>query len=103
MTVDNPDELLHMVLPAALEVLSAWSIAETEADPAVFHQAMDRTLGDAAGARDPLRGLAEMIFGLSSLSGILLDELADVTGRSRGEVLYAVHRRYLDPGVGPPR
>jgi len=103
MTVDNSDELMHMVLPAALEVLSAWNIAETEADPAVFRQAMDRTIGDAAGSRDPLRGLAEMIFGLSSLSGILLDELADVTGRSRGEVLYAVHRRYLDPGVGPPR
>ena len=100
MTVDNPDELLHVVLPAALEVLSAWSIAEIEADPAIFHQAMDRAIGDVAGAQDPLRGLAEMIFGLSSLSGILLDELADVTGRSRGEVLHAVHRRYLDPGGG---
>jgi hypothetical protein len=103
LSIDNPDELLHAVLPAALEVLNAWSIAEIEADPSVFHQAMDRTIGDAVGTRDPLRGLAEMIFGLSSLSGILLDELAGVTGRSRGEVLHAVHRRYLDPGVGPPR
>ncbi|MGH3777551.1 MAG: hypothetical protein ACRDRR_17790 [Pseudonocardiaceae bacterium] len=103
MSVDNPDELMHAVLPAALEVLNAWSIAETEADPSVFHQAMDRTIGDAVSARDPMRGLAEMIFGLSSLSGILLDELAGVTGRSRGEVLHAVHRRYLGPGVGPPR
>ncbi len=77
-------------------MLTAWSIAETEADPAVFRQAMDRTIGDAAGAQDPLRGLAEMIFGLSSLSGILLDELAEVTGRSRGEILHAVHVRYLD-------
>ncbi len=33
MSVDNPDELMHAVLPAALEVLNAWSIAETEADP----------------------------------------------------------------------
>ncbi len=103
MSIDNPDELLHTVLPAALEVLSAWSIAETEVDPSVFHQAMDRTLGDATSAGDPLRGLAEIIFGLSSLSGILLDELADVTGRSRGEVLHAVHRRYLHPRAGPPR
>ncbi|MGH3932266.1 MAG: hypothetical protein ACRDTF_20075 [Pseudonocardiaceae bacterium] len=101
LSVDNPDELLHTVLPAALEVLSAWSIAETEADPSVFHQAMDRTIGDAARAQDPLRRVVEMIFGLSSLSGILLDELADVTGRSRGEVLHAVHRRYLDPPSGP--
>lgn len=94
---------MHAVLPAALEVLSAWSIAETEADPSVFRHAMDRTFGDAAQARDPLRGLAEMIFGLSSLSGILLDELADATGRSRSEVLHAVHRRYLDPRAGPSR
>jgi hypothetical protein len=98
MSIDNPDQLLHTVLPPALEVLTAWSIAESEADPSIFHQAMDRTIGDAAQTRDPLRGLAEMIFGLSSLSGILLDELAGVTGRSRGEVLHAVHRRYLrDP------
>ena len=91
------------MLPPALEVLTAWSIAETEADPAVFRQAMDRAIGDAAGAQDPLRGLAGMMFGLSSLSGILLDELADATGRSRGEVLHAVHLRYLKPEVGPPR
>ncbi len=83
------------MLPPALEVLSAWSIAEAEADPSIFHRAMDRTIGDATQARDPLRGLAEMIFGLSSLSGILLDELAGVTGRSHGEVLHAVHLRYL--------
>jgi hypothetical protein len=103
MSVDNPDELLNTVLPPALEVLTAWSIAETEADPAVFRHAMNRAFGDAAGAPDPWRGLADMMFGLSSLSGILLDELAEVTGRSRGEVLHAVHLRYLDPGVGPPR
>jgi hypothetical protein len=97
MSVDNPDELLHMVLPPALEVLTAWSIAEAEADPAVFRHAMDRAIGDVACAQDPLRGLTGMMFGLSSLSGILLDELAQVTGRSHGEVLHAVHLRYLDP------
>lgn len=96
MSVEDPDELMHTVLPPALEVLTAWSIAATEADPSVFRQAMDRTLSDAAGAQDPLRGLAEVMFGLSSLSGILLDELAEATGRSRGEVLHAVHLRYLD-------
>jgi cyanophycinase-like exopeptidase len=97
MSVEGPDELLHTVLPPALEVLTAWSIAETEANPSVFRQAMNRTIGEAASAQDPLRGLAEMIFGLSSLSGILLDELAQATGRSHGEVLHAVHLRYLDP------
>ena len=85
------------MLPPALEVLTAWSIAETEADPAVFRQAMNRAIGDAAAAQDPLRGLAEMMFGLSSLSGILLDELAQATGRSHGEILHTIHLRYLDP------
>jgi hypothetical protein len=32
MSVGSPDELMHTVLPPALEVLTAWSIAETEAD-----------------------------------------------------------------------
>ncbi|MGH3821759.1 MAG: hypothetical protein ACRDRA_02775 [Pseudonocardiaceae bacterium] len=95
MSIEGPDQLLHAVLPPALEVLTAWSIAETEADPSVFRLAMNRAIGDAAATTDPLRGLSEMFFGLSSLSGILLDELAEATGRSRNEVLYAVHLRYL--------
>ncbi|HET9256463.1 MAG TPA: hypothetical protein VFO16_14860 [Pseudonocardiaceae bacterium] len=93
---------MHAVLPPALEVLTAWSIAETEADPSVFRQAMDRVIADAALTRDPLRGLAEAIFGLSALSGILLDELAQATGWSRGEVLHGIHLRYLDPGSREP-
>ena len=103
MSVDNPDELLRMVLPPALEVLTAWSIAETESDPTVFHHAMNRAFGDAAGSADPWRGFADMMFGLSSLSGVLLDELAEATGRSRVDVLHAVHLRYLDPGGAEPR
>jgi hypothetical protein len=78
-----------------LEVLTAWSIAEAEANPAVFRHAMNRVLGDAAAAQDPLRALAEMIFALSSLSGILLGDLAEATGRSRHDILHAVHLRYL--------
>ena len=39
----------------------------------------------------------ELIFGPSSQSGILRDELAEVTSRSRGEVLNAMHLRYLTP------
>lgn len=97
MTAENRHELMQAVLPPALEVLTAWSIAETDHDPSVFHQAMDRTIGDATRCHEPVRGLAQMMFGLSSLSGILLDELAEATGRSRGEVLNAVHQRYLDP------
>jgi hypothetical protein len=103
MSFEDPDEMLQAVLPPALELLAAWSIAETEADPSVFRQAMDRTISDAATSQHPLGWLAEMVFGMSSLSGILLDELAEVTGRSRPEVLHAVHLRYLGPGLGPPR
>lgn len=95
MSIEGPDQLLHAVLPPALEVLTAWSIAETEADPSVFRHAMNRAIGDAAAAQDPLRGLSEMMFGLSSLSGILLDELAEVTGQSRTAILRSVHLRYL--------
>jgi hypothetical protein len=102
MSVEGPDELVQAVLPPALELLTAWSIAETEADPSIFRQAMDRTISDAVASQHPLGWLAETVFGLSSLSGILLDELAEVTGRSRPEVLHAVHLRYLGPGyLGP--
>ena len=97
MTIDNPDELMRAVLPPALEMLTAWSIAETDGDPSVFHHAMDRTIGDAARSDEPLRGLAQMMFGLSSLSGILLDELARVSDRSHSDVIQAVHHRYLNP------
>ena len=97
MIANNPDELLRAVLPPALEVLTAWSIAEADRDPSVFHQAMDRTLGDVTRSDQPVRGLAEMIYGLSALSGILLDELARGSDRSHSEVLQAVHHRYLNP------
>ena len=82
MHVRGPDELMQAVLRPALEVLTACSIAEAEADPSVFRQAMDRVIGDAADAPDPRQGLAQMMFGLFSLSSILLDELAQVTGQS---------------------
>lgn len=102
MSINGPDQLLQTVLPPALEVLTAWSIADIEADPSIFRQAMNRVFGDAADTPDPRRGLAQMMFGLSSLSGILLDELAQVTGQSRGEVLRGVHRRYLSTEPPPP-
>jgi hypothetical protein len=60
---------------------------------------MDWALGDAAVALDPLRGLAQMVSGLSSLSGILLDELAQITGRPPGEVLHNLHQCHLNPSL----
>jgi hypothetical protein len=82
VSIEGPDQLLHTVLPPALETLTAWSLAETEADPSIFPQALNRVFGDAADAPDPQRGLAQF------------------TGRSRREVLHGVHVRYLNPG--PP-
>jgi hypothetical protein len=63
---------------------------------------LNRVFGDAANAPNPQRGLAQMMFGLSSLSGVLLGEFAQVTGRSRREVLHGVDVRYLNaPRPGP--
>lgn len=93
----SPDQLVQSVLPPALEMLTAWSIAEDDHDPSVFHHAMNRTFTDAVRSEEPFRGLIQMMFGLSSLSGILLDELARSSGRSHSEILQAVHRRYLNP------
>jgi hypothetical protein len=56
---------------------------------------MNRTISEATATSDSLRGVSEVVFGLSALAGILLDELAQATGRPRGEVLHAVHLRYL--------
>jgi hypothetical protein len=63
MSVDGPDQLLRTVLPPALEVLTAWSIADNEADPSIFRHAMNRVFVEAADAPDPRRGLAQMMFG----------------------------------------
>lgn len=89
------DQLVQTVLPPALEVMTAWSLAEDEGDTGGFTDAMERVLGDAARAEDPNAALAHVLFGMTSLSGILLDQLATLYGVPRGEVLHAVHQRYL--------
>ena len=89
------DQLVQAVLPPALEVMTAWSLAEDEGDTGGFTEAMERVLADAARSGDANAALARVLFGMTSLSGILLDQLADLYGVSRPEVLQAVHRRYL--------
>jgi hypothetical protein len=88
------DDLLAALLPPAIEVLTAWSVAE-DGDPAEFTAAMDRVINDVTTSPDPRKALARLMFGQTSLAGVLLDEIAELTGSSREDVLQAVHRRYV--------
>lgn len=94
MNANGPDDVLHAVLPPALEIMTAWASAESD-DPALFSHALHRVLADAMNAPDPGEAMVEAMFGMSSLSGILLDELTASTGRSREQVLREIHARYL--------
>lgn len=83
---EGPAEVRRRVLPPALETLTAWTMA-CEEDPRFFHDAMNRVLADALRSQDPRRGLTELMFGMTSLSGILLEELATSSGRSPSDLL----------------
>ena len=91
---DGPADVRRRVLPPALETLTAWTMA-CEEDPRFFHDAMQRVLADALGSQDPQRAMAELLFGMTSLSGILLEELAASSGRTPSELLVQVHADYL--------
>jgi hypothetical protein len=88
------DQMLAGLLPPALELMTAFT--QSDDDPGFFWQAVQRVLGEALADANPGRAMAEVTFGLSALSGILLDQLADATGRDRTEILADVHRIYLD-------
>lgn len=77
-----------------MEVMAAWSAAE-EGDPGAVPPGIAPGPIRGVGRPDPSQAVAEVVFGMSSLSGILLDDLADATGRARGQVLNGVHRRHL--------
>lgn len=91
----GPTELLRQTLPPALEVITAWVAADDDGDPAMFSAALDRVIGDAAADAEPQRACARLLFGMASLAGLLTDELATRDGRTREEVLQALHARYL--------
>ena len=96
------EEMLAALLPPALEVMTAWSLAE-DGQPREFTDAMNRVVGDIATAADPQREMSRFLFALTSLSGILLDRLADRYDTDRRQVLQAVRERYVDPGhAGEP-
>jgi hypothetical protein len=84
---------LAAVLPPALELMTAYTSSGT--DPRFFWDAMRRVVGDSLTGADPARAVAELLFGLSAVSGILLDQLAEAGDRSPGELLQDLHRDYL--------
>jgi ABC-type transport system involved in cytochrome bd biosynthesis fused ATPase/permease subunit len=100
MNETGRDDLLRGVLPAALEVMTAWDLAEgtpeEPGDTSEFVAAMDRVIGDVAGAEQPRLALARLLFAQVSLSGILLEEVSRLGGVSRRDVLQAVHREHVD-------
>jgi len=86
------------VLPPALELMTAWT--EAGEDPRFFWEAMRRVVGESLTGADPGRAVAELLFGLSALGGILLDQLADAGDRTQIELLQQLHRAYLtEPGA----
>lgn len=93
------DAMIASLLPPALELMTAFT--QSKDDPAFYWQAMQRVIGDAMSTDDPARGMAEVVFGLSALSGILLDQLSDTTGSEQSDLLAAVHRAYLLPAKTP--
>ena len=86
-------EALAAVLPPALELMTAWT--EAGEDPRFFWEAMRRVVGDSLTGADPGRAVAELLFGLSALGGILLDQLAETGERSQAQLLQQLHHTYL--------
>ena len=87
------EEMLAGVLPPALEVMTAFT--QSREDPSFFWQAVQRVMDEPLGGGDPADALAGLTFGLSALSGILLEQVAEATGRDQVQVLADIHRSYL--------
>jgi hypothetical protein len=85
--------MLAAVLPPALELMTAFTASDD--DPDFFWQAMRRVVGESLTGADPGQAVAELVFGLSALSGILLDQLAEQSHRDRNALLADLHRAYL--------
>ncbi len=81
------------LLPPALEVMTAFT--QSRDDPSFFWQAVERVMSEPFDGGDPGEALARLTLGLSALSGILLEEVAEATGRDQLEVLADIHRSYL--------
>ena len=87
------DEMFAGVLPPALEVMTAFT--QSRDDPSFYWRAVQRVMGEPVDGGDPAQALAGLTFGLSALSGILLEQVAEATGRDQAQVLADIHRIYL--------
>ncbi len=87
------DEILAGVLPPALEVMTAFT--QSGDDPAFFWHAVQRVINEPLDGGEPTEALAKLTFGLSALSAVLLQEVAEATGRDQTQVLTDIHRSYL--------
>ncbi len=97
MSTPGRDEVLAAVLPPALELTAAFALSSDDplAGATLYWETVRRIVEEALRDADPSRAIAELLFGLSALAAILLDELAASTGRDRGEVLTTLQRTYL--------
>jgi hypothetical protein len=98
VTADR-DKMVAGVLPPALELMTAFT--DSEEDPGFYWAAVQRVIGEALSGADPAKAMMEVLFGLSALSGILLDQLSEATGTTERDLLSEVYRSYLLPGQSP--
>ena len=73
---------------AAVELVTAW--AHSGDDPGSYWAAVQRAMADVTATEAPPDALAELIFGLSSLGGILLGQLAEEQARDPSALLIAI-------------
>ena len=89
------EQFIATVLPPALELATAYTASED--DPALFVTTMRRVVSDSMTTSDPTTATAQLLFGMAALTGILLDDLCQQSGRDRTDVLAEIHRLYLVP------
>ena len=88
------DEAFAGVLAPALEVMTAF--AQSRDDPSFFWQAVQRVMAEPLDGGDPAEALAGLTFGLlRPVRHLLLEQVAEATGRDQVQVLADIHRSYL--------
>ena len=75
---ETPAGFAPPALPAAIELLTA--MQGSQGDASFFWNAVQRVMADGTDADDPGQALAELVFGLTSLSQIMLRHLAEAGG-----------------------
>jgi hypothetical protein len=82
-------------LLAAIELVAAWSHGAD--DPGLYWSAVERVMRDVTAPGASAGALAELIYGLSALGGILLGELAAQQRTDPAALLRAVNLAHHGP------